>query len=298
MGHYVYKYVLNGEIIYIGKNDTDLHSRIKSHGRPGDNIPKQHWDEINSAKIYYIELANSTMSDVVESELIRRYMPKYNKAKKSDWCGINFIEPEWKEYIPNQTIVYKNKKKSKNYCQNINKYEISEDIDREIDELNREISANKETILFNNEEISSLKNQIKLADEEKDKIKSQIIEQLNKCIKIKDEEIDKLKNQIKSKEELVGVKWEFENLKSKEESINNQLKFWQNIAKQESCNSHNYFDYYINMVKTANEYAKLYISTQKENNLLKEENKMLHKEINKNILRKMSDKIRKRFFSI
>lgn len=31
MGHYVYKYVYNNEIIYIGKNDTDLESRIYQH---------------------------------------------------------------------------------------------------------------------------------------------------------------------------------------------------------------------------------------------------------------------------
>jgi hypothetical protein len=31
MGHYVYKYVYNNEIIYIGKNDTDLENRIYQH---------------------------------------------------------------------------------------------------------------------------------------------------------------------------------------------------------------------------------------------------------------------------
>ena len=40
------------------------------------------------------------MSDVVESELIGRYNPKYNTAKKSEWCGFPFIEPEWKKYKP------------------------------------------------------------------------------------------------------------------------------------------------------------------------------------------------------
>lgn len=97
MGHYVYKYVYNNEIIYIGKNDTNLYSRLKQHGKCGDNIPEEGWDEINNSDIFYCELANATMSDVVESELIRRYKPKYNKAKMSEWSGVLFVEPEWKK---------------------------------------------------------------------------------------------------------------------------------------------------------------------------------------------------------
>ena len=108
MASYVYKYVLNDEIIYIGKNDTDLYSRLNQHGKPGDNIEEYGWDEINQSTIYYIELANSTMSDVVESELIRRYKPKYNKAKNSEWDGLSFIEPKWK--ICNSDMIKKNKK--------------------------------------------------------------------------------------------------------------------------------------------------------------------------------------------
>ena len=106
MPHYVYKYVYGNEIIYIGKTDTQLSNRISQHGVSGDNIDKCGWDEINASSIYYIELVNGTMADVVESELIRRYRPKYNKAKMSEWSGIQFVEPEWK--------LYKTKKQIKN----------------------------------------------------------------------------------------------------------------------------------------------------------------------------------------
>lgn len=110
MGHYVYKYVHNNEIIYIGKNDTDLYSRLRQHGKYGDNIPEEGWDEINNSDIFYCELPNAIMSDVVESELIRRYKPKYNKAKMSEWCGIGFVEPEWKKaFEKNNDIVVKEK---------------------------------------------------------------------------------------------------------------------------------------------------------------------------------------------
>lgn len=98
MGHYVYKYVFNGEIIYIGKCDADLDQRLAQHGKPGDNIDKKYWDDINASDIYYCTLANATMSDVVESELINRHKPKCNTAKMSDWDGLKLPEPNWKKY--------------------------------------------------------------------------------------------------------------------------------------------------------------------------------------------------------
>lgn len=98
MSHYVYKYVLNGEILYIGKTDGVLSRRLKQHGRKGDNIASEYWDEINKCDIYYISCANNIMSDVIESELIRRYKPKCNKAKLSEWSGLPFEEPSWELY--------------------------------------------------------------------------------------------------------------------------------------------------------------------------------------------------------
>ena len=41
MGHYVYKYVLHQEVIYIGKNNTDLVSRLNQHGRVGGQHSKR-----------------------------------------------------------------------------------------------------------------------------------------------------------------------------------------------------------------------------------------------------------------
>lgn len=95
---FVYKYVLNDEIIYIGKA-TNLDARIRQHARPGDNIPPEAWPDLRRAIIYYYETPNEIMADVVESELIRRYLPKWNRAKKSEWAGLHFPEPAFKEYI-------------------------------------------------------------------------------------------------------------------------------------------------------------------------------------------------------
>lgn len=82
MSHYVYKYVYNDEIIYIGKTDASLTRRLKDHGKSGDNIDSKYWDKINKSDIYYCYANNNIMSDVIESELIRRYKPVCNKAKK------------------------------------------------------------------------------------------------------------------------------------------------------------------------------------------------------------------------
>ena len=92
--HIVYKFVYNNEIIYIGKSDVGF-SRIHDHGKVGDNIRESGWNEINSSDIYYAEMLDSRMTDIFESELIRRYKPKYNVAKTSDWAGIPLPEPTW-----------------------------------------------------------------------------------------------------------------------------------------------------------------------------------------------------------
>lgn len=136
MGNYVYKYVYDNEIIYIGKNDTDLTSRLNRHGKPGDNIPEEGWDEINNSDIFYCELANRIMSDVVESELIRRYKPKYNKAKTSEWSGLEFVEPKWEKY---------NKEKLSN--KRDTEYKFYEDqIETDYDRTMRIINGGKETL--------------------------------------------------------------------------------------------------------------------------------------------------------
>lgn len=118
MASYVYKYVYQDKIIYIGKTDTSLIRRLKQHGKNGDNIDSKYWDEINKSDIYYCYAANKIMSDVIESELIRRYKPVCNKAKKSNWSGIEFKEPVWYFFDKNiinelkkTKIIYKTSKK-------------------------------------------------------------------------------------------------------------------------------------------------------------------------------------------
>lgn len=107
MGHYVYKYVKDGEIIYIGKSDTDLHSRIKAH------LYEEKFQPYLDADVYYCVLANATMSDVVESALINEYKPKLNVAKKSQWSGLDLPKLHWTKYIFGKPAQVKNKQTKK-----------------------------------------------------------------------------------------------------------------------------------------------------------------------------------------
>lgn len=88
-GHYVYKYVNEyGLIVYIGKCDKYLKSRIDSHQK----------DPYSDKKIFFARMANSVEADIMESLLINKYKPIYNEQKKSLGVSISFEEPEWIDY--------------------------------------------------------------------------------------------------------------------------------------------------------------------------------------------------------
>lgn len=95
MGHYIYKYVYNNKILYIGKNDTNLINRIKSHCHPDDKL-----SEYLNAQIYYFEVASSLECDIIESILINKYNPLLNTAKKiqEDMEITYHDEDKWKLY--------------------------------------------------------------------------------------------------------------------------------------------------------------------------------------------------------
>ena len=87
MGHYVYKYVdKTGEIVYIGKNDTNLINRIAAHN-------SDEWND-GTLAISYIEVMSGWESDALETLLISKYRPRYNKSKMADTI-VQFVEPEW-----------------------------------------------------------------------------------------------------------------------------------------------------------------------------------------------------------
>ena len=92
--HYLYKYVYNDEIIYIGKTNSNLRQRIHSHANEEKFQPY-----INEAQIYIMELANCTEVNGLELLLINKYRPILNYADKHDkTTNIYIEEPAWNTY--------------------------------------------------------------------------------------------------------------------------------------------------------------------------------------------------------
>lgn len=75
--HGVYKYEVNGEVIYVGKTDRDFAARIAVHSRDAAFAPY-----LPNAKIYVRETMDAPEADFLETLLINQYRPVLNKAKK------------------------------------------------------------------------------------------------------------------------------------------------------------------------------------------------------------------------
>ena len=105
----VYKFVLNEEIIYIGKADNGIASRINQHGKSGDNIAEEGWTEINASDIYFIVCPSDKVTEFIEYHLLKRYKPKWNDPRTyngSEWDAFPLEEPEWTKYERNIAIPY------------------------------------------------------------------------------------------------------------------------------------------------------------------------------------------------
>lgn len=91
----IYKYVLNGKIIYIGLS-TNLPERIKNHNQDKKD-PISHI--ANSCDIYYFCCKTKQQMEHLEYILINKYHPEYN-SKDNDFNIITDLqEPEWHQYI-------------------------------------------------------------------------------------------------------------------------------------------------------------------------------------------------------
>ena len=90
MSFYIYKYVYNDIVEYIGKT-TNLEERIKQHTK----------DKLKNfnGKIYYFECPNKTAMTSWEYTLINKYHPRYNVALKDSKINIDVKEPEWILYM-------------------------------------------------------------------------------------------------------------------------------------------------------------------------------------------------------
>lgn len=88
----IYKYVWHDEIVYIGKADKDIMSRIVAHKSESKFQPY-----LKDCVIWYTECVNPAHTTILETYLINKYKPRLNVSMKyTDNLPINLIEPEWR----------------------------------------------------------------------------------------------------------------------------------------------------------------------------------------------------------
>lgn len=104
--NYIYKYVRNNEIIYIGKT-KNLSQRHKQHLQETGKF-------YETDELYYFLCPTSNIMDVYETALINKYHPILNKADNIPIIDIIIKEPDWYLYKE----ICKKEKQSKDY-QNI-----------------------------------------------------------------------------------------------------------------------------------------------------------------------------------
>lgn len=90
---FLYKYVLNGKIVYIGKTTRPIIKRIKEHEYKKDIPP--------GCDIYVFRCDNEANMNALELLLIDKYRPKYNTDCVSagfERSTLEFVEPEFELY--------------------------------------------------------------------------------------------------------------------------------------------------------------------------------------------------------
>lgn len=102
--NYIYKYVRNDEIIYIGKT-KNLQQRHKQHLQEAGKF-------LQTDKLYYFLCPTSNIMDVYETALINKYHPVLNKADNDPTIDIIIKEPDWYEY---KESILKSKTQSKDF---------------------------------------------------------------------------------------------------------------------------------------------------------------------------------------
>ena len=106
----VYKYVYDDKIVYIGKTNSSLNSRIKCHMGESKFQPY-----IDKCQIYFSLCQGVSHTAILEAYLINKYNPILNKSMNTVNEILPFIipEPEWVEL---STI--------SNYCQDAHRQRI------------------------------------------------------------------------------------------------------------------------------------------------------------------------------
>ena len=97
---YVYRFLDSKDsVIYIGKTCRKLESRMEEHFGGKGHLNKQCYKD--TCRIEYLKFKTDADSLLVETYLINKYRPQYNKANKSKYEGQTIkldIKEDWKLY--------------------------------------------------------------------------------------------------------------------------------------------------------------------------------------------------------
>lgn len=142
MGYYVYKYVWKNKVIYVGKSNVSLKSRIKAH-KQEQRFKKY----LGNSEIFSFECCNPAETNIYETFLINKYKPILNRAMKyNDVLKIDIEEPEWERYDEEENV----KKVNRNIENQIDKSSLTnlsfKTNSKQVSELNSYCKRNNEKI--------------------------------------------------------------------------------------------------------------------------------------------------------
>lgn len=97
MNYFLYRFIKDNEIIYIGKT-KDLYQRLKIHFSGNGHL--NHECYYDTDRIEYARLKTNTEMDILEIYYINKYSPKYNDASnyKEKNIPIDIKDIEWKNF--------------------------------------------------------------------------------------------------------------------------------------------------------------------------------------------------------
>ncbi len=108
-GVYIYRNLV-GKVIYVGKS-VNLRSRVSSYFRPPDKLlPKTAKLVQEIFKIEYIEVETELESLLLEANLIKKNLPKYNVVVKDDKSPL-YIKIDYSQSVPKVLSVRKPRNK-------------------------------------------------------------------------------------------------------------------------------------------------------------------------------------------
>jgi predicted GIY-YIG superfamily endonuclease len=96
MRYFVYQYIHQGDVIYVGKTD-DIARRVKEHAS-GQGLEEKFLPYLETSDIYYHECSNEVEMNALERLLIHKYKPMLNVIDVQEGAVTFNLELDWVLY--------------------------------------------------------------------------------------------------------------------------------------------------------------------------------------------------------